>query len=279
MRFADEPSGLKDRNAASINGIFELLTGGDPSIPKSKRVKIAWGLNRYYEQGVMEITFMSYTKMGTYQSCNAVNPGQPGSPHHCSDCAPAQLSGQCCCASWNSTSLPLDAGSLSGAALPGRLKNSYTGGVWYSFNGQGLGSTWHQFECPSATVSMKKLADKLADVGNCGKCRASTPTYGSYFHKCGECIRKIPEHTWQKAFHSLFPSGIFGSDKWTQMSRRPHRVRSVCEVLICNLLCTSAFGWLAVVAVLVSAILVQRRAQCVMMEPFPTAFFFDALEG
>lgn len=210
MRFASEPSGLKDRNAASLNGIFELLTGGNPSLPKTKRVKIAWGLNRYYEKGVMEITFMSYTKFGTYQSCNALNPGQPGSPHHCSDCAPAKLSGQCCCASWNSTSPPSDDVSLPQAALPGRLKNSYTGGVWYSFNGQGLGSTWHQFECPSATVSVKKLADALAEKGNCGKCRASVPKYGSYFHDCGECIRKIPEHTWQKVFHDLFPSGIFG---------------------------------------------------------------------
>merc|ERR1712151_1256639 len=150
-------------------------------------------MGRYYHSnGVLEITHMSVQKWGPYQSCNAVHPGQPGSPHHCSTCIikpPA-----CCCASSNSTfhsEVPEE------YPLPGRLQTSYTVGEWYSFNGGGLGHTWNQFECPSEHVSMATFVDALAKAGNCGNCKAD-------IEKCAACLRKMPDDARIKVFHSFF---------------------------------------------------------------------------
>jgi hypothetical protein len=185
MRFRGEPKGVKDRDAASLNGIYELLTGG----AGSSGVKTGWGLNRYYHaDGIMEVTYISYTAFGTYQSCNAQNPGVPGSPHHCQDCyKPHDV---CCCSSRPSLNLT----SLS--VLPGRLSTSYTGGEWYSFNGAGYGKTWHQFECPSFSVKMTTLVDKLSEHGKCGKCSLNVV-------KCAECLRRISTATREKVFDAL----------------------------------------------------------------------------
>lgn len=195
MRFASEPSGIIDRDAASLNGIFELMTGGDPSIDPSKRVHVAWGLNRYYNSNaVMELVYISYTQFGKYQSCNAKNPGVPGSPHTCKDCEFPDS--KCCCSSSPSST----SNSSSGTVLPGKLKTSYTGGDWYSFNGDGFGKTWHQFECPSVTVKMTTLVDKLSNAGNCGTCSDDK-------HKCGMCLRKMSTAARQQVFHPLFHLG------------------------------------------------------------------------
>lgn len=203
MMFDSEPHGVKDRDAGSLWGILELMTGGDPSLPNTQRVSTAWGLNRYYHKnGIMEVVYVSYTKMGTYQSCNAANPGQPGSPHVCSDCT--KPSSECCCSSPNTTRA-----KWLGAVLPGQLKAAYTGGEWYSFNGQGEGQTWHQFECPSVRVEMTTLVDELAKAGKCGKCSDDTS-------KCAECIRtKVPREIKEKIFHELFHITSFGAQAST----------------------------------------------------------------
>jgi len=196
MRFDGEPIGIKDRDAASQGGIMGLITGGDASVPKHLRVTVGWGLNRYYHNnGILELTHVSYTQFGPYQSCNAVHPGQPGSPHHCTTCTIQPP--ECCCSSLNSTSNP------SAYALPGLLKTPYTKfgsstGEWYSFNGDGYQHTWNQFECPSKHFRMTTLIEKLKVVGKCGHCSgANIPT-------CAACLRKIPASSVTKIFHELF---------------------------------------------------------------------------
>ena len=57
MRFDGEPVGVKDRDAASQNGIIGLITSGDPKLLKIKRVTVGWGLNRYSQYTFMDLFY------------------------------------------------------------------------------------------------------------------------------------------------------------------------------------------------------------------------------
>jgi len=179
LKMDNEPSTLAGRNAASVEGIYALLAGSpNPSLA-------GWGLKRYNQKGgVLQVSFISYTKFGTYQACNF-----DGKKNVCKDCTRTK----CCCGG-----PPLNTTATS-YVLPGRLKTWYTVGEWYSFPADSLHHTWNQYECPSVKVSVPTLVNKLRAAGKCGECT------GSNIPTCAKCLEKIPYAVRSKIFHELLP--------------------------------------------------------------------------
>lgn len=190
---ADSGAGIKNRNAGSVFGIMELIHGRDDPAHRTKR---AWGLQRYFnEKSSMALVYVSYTKMGQYQSCNAEHPGAV-SPHHCSDCFHPPAS-SCCC---SAAPAPLNSSSPLTYPLVGDLKESYTGGHWYSFNVAGDGHTWQQNVCPKREHSMLNVIHTIAHHGGCDCSIHATDN----FVGCAKCLEKMSEDKVDKAFHEVF---------------------------------------------------------------------------
>jgi len=186
LKMESEPSTLENRNAASVEGIYALLAG-DPS-PSLE----GWGLKRYNQKGgVLQVNFVSYTELGTYQACNFNKQTKKNVCNYCTRT-------KCCCGG-----PPLNTTAAS-HTLPGRLKTWYTVGEWYSFPADSLHHTWNQYECPSVKVSVPTLVDKLRDAGKCGYA-AIGECSGSNIPTCAACLRKIPYEVRSKIFHELLP--------------------------------------------------------------------------
>jgi len=129
----------------------------------------ARGLRRYYSNGIIEQTWVSYTKFGPYAHCNHPN----GSTVYSCD---------------------------NNSPYVGMEDDSHSGGIWYSFNHLGENSEWQQGDypyCPSIRLSAKTVIDALAARGGCVGC----PSLG-----CAKCILQMCEAdyagVWNEAFRN-----------------------------------------------------------------------------
>lgn len=255
----DYAHGLRDRNAANIFGLLVLLHGRSPTASGQKwGVSRGWALRRYYSssRAWMARTYVSYTWMGNYESCNAVQPGKPGSHHTCSMCT--KNSTDCCCAvppaQPNSTEvaatwptmppwMPTLPPPPSRYPLIGMLKTVYTGGpwynrgVWYSFNGKGEGHTWQQRVCPDKIVRVQSVVNAVAKAGGCSchpddckcqsqdavKCKAEKmPKCDA----CAECLERMELAKVTQAWNHAF-SGSLDEDALQEALESDRRVGDV----------------------------------------------------
>jgi len=127
IQAAGASSGVTEKNAASTFGERQFIFADG-----------ARGLNQYYDNGVIELVWASYTQTGPYAHCNHNGAGS----YSCDNSSP----------------------------YVGREQNSHSGGVWYSFNHRGENSQWHQRDCPTVRRSAKAVINRLAAAGGCGGC-------------------------------------------------------------------------------------------------------------
>jgi len=155
---ADASPGVSEKNAAETFGERTFLFDDG-----------ARGFMDYYDSGVIELVYTSYTHFGPYAHCNHVSGSDD---YHCDNQSP----------------------------YVGYEHNEHSGGTWYSFAEVGEGQNWHQGDCPSVKVAAKTVIDKLATAGNCGGvCGVASPNVD-----CANCILAMSDATYKQVWDAEF---------------------------------------------------------------------------
>jgi len=159
------PHGISEMNAGNPRGDMGFIFGTDSDTR-------ARGCKAYFDNGKIELIYVSVKKWGVYQLCNHA----PGSmTYHC------QFD-------------PHKPKPSADPSLPGKEKDAHTGGWWYSFPAKGLGKSWndesdfHQSpspECSGHYISAGAMIKYIGATAGCHNCDSASKCVD-----CGACIRK-----------------------------------------------------------------------------------------